>query len=507
MIDATPLLWFYARRRSARLAALGAAEAQERELRGLVRSARHTRFGLAHGFAEIGGVADFQATVPLRRYEDFWRDWWEPAFPRLVDQTWPGLVPYFAASSGTTSGNTKFIPVTRPMIRGNRRAALDLLVHHMANHPQSRILAGKSFILGGSTALVERAPGVFSGDLSGIAAKEIPFWARPRTFPSPELALIADWEEKIRQLGERSLREDIRSLSGTPSWMLLFLDGLARSHPERPRRLASFYPKLEMLAHGGIGFAPYRRQFDEWLEGSRAETREVYPASEGFVAIADRGPGEGMRLIADNGIFFEFVPVDELGQRAPTRHWAATIETGVNYAVVLSTNAGLWSYVLGDTVRFVDRDPPRLLITGRTSYALSAFGEHLIGEEIERGVEEAARSIDATVTDFAVGALYPERPGERGGHLFIVEFGAPPPREKIERFAMALDAALAHANLDYRDHRQGDFGMAPPRVLPMAAGAFAAWMKSRGKLGGQNKVPRVMTDPGLLESLRAFEAG
>lgn len=504
MIDATPLMRLYARRRMAALSRMHPAAAQEKQLLALLNTAAHTRFGLAHGFAKIGSVAEYQRRVPVRTYETFWRDWFEPDFPRLIATTWPGLMPYFAASSGTASGNTKFIPVSAAMVRSNRRAALELVVHHLANRPNSRILSGRNFILGGSTALVRRTSGVYSGDLSGIAAKEIPLWARPRTFPPAELALIADWEQKIGTMGEQSLRQRITSLSGTPSWMLLFLEGLAACHPDRPRRLASFYPDLEMLAHGGVGFVPYARQFAEWLDGSRAETREVYPASEGFVAISDRGPGEGMRLLLDNGLFFEFVPVEELGRPEPTRHWVGNLETGINYAIVLTTNAGLWSYVLGDTVRFVTRAPPRLLVTGRTSYMLSAFGEHLIGEEIERAVEHAARAIGATVTDFSVGAIYPTSAEPRGGHLFVVEFGEEQGPGQLEAFAGRLDAALAEANLDYRDHRARDFGMVPPRVLAVPSGRFEAWMKSRGKLGGQNKVPRVINDPDLFRGLREF---
>lgn len=504
MIDATPLLRLYAGRRLAALGRLDPTEAQARQLRLLLDRAQDTRFGRAHGFAAIGDVATYQKAVPLRRYEDFWKEWWQPGFPRLVDVTWPGTVPYLAASSGTTSGSTKFIPVTRAMVRSNRRAAVQLAVHHLANRPRSRILAGKNFILGGSTALAESAPGILSGDLSGIAAKEVPIWARPRIFPPADLALIADWEEKTRRLGERSLGEGISSLSGTPSWMLLFLEGLTALRPDRPRRLAAFYPDLEMLVHGGVSFVPYQRQFAEWLEGGRAETREVYPASEGFIAIADRGPGEGLRLILDNGIFFEFVPVEELDSPAPTRHWVGTLEAGTNYAIVVTTNAGLWSYVLGDTIRFVDHDPPRLLVTGRTSYMLSAFGEHLIGEEIERGVEAAASVIGAAVHDFTVGAVLPEHAGGRGGHLYIVEFAEMPSLDRIETFGVLLDRALAEANLDYRAHRDNDFGMAPPHILAARPGAFEAWMKSRGKLGGQNKVPRVINDAALFAELRSF---
>jgi hypothetical protein len=503
MLDATPLLRLYAGWRSKHLDAEDPRTAQEAELMKLVRKAAVTEFGRRHDFARIGTVAEFQKRVPLRRYEAFWQDYWQPRFPRLDDCTWPGRIPYFALTAGTTTGKTKHIPVSREMVAANRRATLDMLTHHLRNRPRSRILAGRNFMLGGSTNLVAEAPGVLSGDLSGIAANEIPRWARPRYYPPRELALLSDWEVKIERLARLSLDADIRTISGTPSWLLIFFDRLAMLRPERPHRLASWYPNLELLVHGGVNFAPYRPRFEALLEGSRAELREVYPASEGFIAVADKGPGEGLRMILDNGLFYEFVPVEELEAAEPTRHWIANADPGVNYALVLSSCAGLWSYVLGDTVRLVSREPPRLLITGRTSYVLSAFGEHLIDEEIEGAVASAAKAADLTVGEYTVAPLFPEKPGELGRHLFILEFAGTPQQGQIERFAQTLDQALADTNEDYKAHRAGGFGMAAPEVRAVPIGAFAAWMKARGQLGGQHKVPRIINDAELLRSLLA----
>jgi hypothetical protein len=504
MLDATPLLRLYARRRKAQLAAENAPEAQRSELLRLVRQAQETAFGVAHGFDGIGDVEDFQRRVPLRSYEDFWRDYWQARFPLLTDLTWPGTIPYFAATSGTTTGKTKYIPVSREMSASNRGAVLDLLAHHLAARPRSRLLAGKNFMLGGSTDLVERAPGVYSGDVSGIAANEVPWWVRPRYFPPRRYALMTDWEQKIDTLARLSLREDIRSLSGTPSWVLLFFAKLAELRPDLPRRSTSYYPELELFIHGGINFAPYRPQFEELLEGSRAESREVYAASEGFIAAADRGYGDGLRLIVDRGIFYEFVPVDEVGATEPTRHWLATAQSDVNYAIVLSTCAGLWSYLPGDTVKFVELRPPRLLITGRLSYFLSAFGEHLIAEEIETAVAAAGAEIGSQVADFTVTPIFPSAERQRGGHLYVVEFSAPVDSAMLARFARALDESLSAQNQDYRDHRSGGFGMEAPRVLAAKPGSFAQWMKSRGQIGGQHKVPRVIQDRELFRSLEEF---
>ncbi len=505
MLDLTPFLKIYAIRRRQQLRLEDPVVRQERELLTLVGFAEHTRFGRDHAFGSIRSVAEFQKSVPLRRYEDFWRDYWEPEFPRLVDCTWPGSVPFFALTSGTTSGVTKHIPCTHEMNAANVKAAADILVHHLASQPDSQLLAGLNFMLGGSTDLRELAPGIVAGDLSGIAAKTGPWWARLRYFPPRELETITDWEVKIERLAAASLEKDIRSISGTPSWLLLFFDRLAELRPDRDRRLCNYYPNLELVIHGAVSFAPYRRIFAELLEGSRAETREVYAASEGFIAVADRGDGEGLRMVTDNGLFFEFVPFEELESDQPTRHWLKDVEPGINYAVVVTSCAGLWSYVIGDTVRFVERRPPRILITGRTSYTLSAFGEHLIDEEIEAAVAAAAEAIGASVVDYAVGAIVPDRADERGQHLYIVEFaGAVPGQEALDRFTQILDEDLSATNEDYKAHRAGDYGMKPPRLHAVRRGGFAAWMKSRGQLGGQHKVPRIVNDPELFQGLRGF---
>lgn len=507
MLDTTPLLRIYARRRLEQLRTQSPSLAQERTLLTLVRKAAQTRFGRDHNFATVGSVPDFQRLVRPRRYEDFWEEYFKHNFPRLENCCWPGTIPYFPVSSGTTAGPTKYLPYTSEMRRSNTKAGLDLLCHHLNNRPNSRIFAGKSFVLGGSTDLVEQAPGIYSGDLSGIAVKTLPWWARPRYFPSQRLALLKDWEEKIDVLARESLRQDIRMLSGVPSWLLILFEKLKQLRPDSGGKIAALYPHLEMLVHGGVNFSPYYQQFQKLLEGSNAELREVYPASEGFIAVADRGYGEGLRMVLDSGIFYEFIPVDELSSSSPTRHWIKTIECGVNYAVVMSTCAGLWSYIIGDTVKFVGRDPARLLITGRISYYLSAFGEHLLGEEIEDAVSNAAQRIQIGVNDYSVGAIFPQNGADLGGHRYIVEFSAQcPDSHSLELFANSIDERLRKRNEDYDAHRANGFGLNPPKITVVKPGTFAAWMKARGKLGGQNKVPRIINDKELFSSLCEFAA-
>jgi hypothetical protein len=513
-IDATPLLRLYARWRNSQLESSTPAEKQQRQLMWLLKRAETTRFAKEHAFSSISSVEDFQRRVPLRTYEDFWTQFWKESFPVLDSVTWPGVVRHFAVSSGTSSGTTKYIPCTDEVLASNRKAAFDLLVYHVNNRPNSRILGGKNFLLGGSTELTSPAPGIFFGDLSGIVAKHIPWWLASRYFPPAELTALKSWEEKVDVFARASLSEDIRMISGVPAWMMIFFDYLRKIASEAKGvkssddlRLCDIYSNLEMVVHGGVNFSPYIERFSEILSDSHAELREVYPASEGFIAIADRGYGDGLRLNLDHGIFYEFVPLSELGGEKPTRHWIKNVQPDVNYAVVMSSCAGLWSYVIGDTVRFVDTSQrSAVLVTGRTSYYLSAFGEHLIGEEVDDGVTTAARENGYVVSDYSVGPVYPKGEGDLGGHIFIVEFvgGVVPSSEELAPFIIALDRRLSERNEDYEAHRSNGFGLRAPRVVAVPGGTFSDWMRSRGKLGGQNKVPRIITKQEILDDLLKF---
>lgn len=486
----------YARRRLARLDHRSAARQQREWLLHLVRKAQRTRFGRDHDFASIRSVADYQRRVPLRAYEVFWRDYWQPAFPRLVDVTWPGLIPYFALSSGTTSGATKYVPVSREMTWSNRRAGLTTLALFLGAHPGTPLFTGRLFFLGGSTDLARPADGVLAGDLSGIAAREVPSVLRPYTFPPLDLALLQDWDRKMQLLAERGAMENITAVGGVPSWLLVLFERLlqvtGREH------LAEVWPGLRLVLHGGTKFDPYRALFRRLIGSDCVRFQETYPASEGFIAAED--PRHGLlRLIPDHGVFCEFVPVAELDRPSPTRHTATDLELDVPYAVVLTTCAGLWSYVLGDTVCFERRDPPLLRFTGRTKYFLSAFGEHLISEEVERAVAAAAAATGSEVVDFHVGPVFPDQPGRPGRHRYLVEFERLPVR--LEQWAAELDAELARANEDYAAHRRGDLTVLPPEVCPVRRGGFAAWLRSKGKLGGQHKLPRMDNEGRLTAEL------
>ena len=491
----------YSHARVVGLDRMDAGRVQRETLLSLVRRACATRFGRDHDFARISSLADYQARVPIREYEWFWDTYWKPTFPRIDDATWPGKCPYFALSSGTTSGATKYVPVSAAMVASNKKAALTTAALFRHANPGARLLAGKFFFLGGSTDLRPQPDGSFAGDLSGIAAKEVFDFLRPYTFPPCELGLLTNWEEKVRRIGDLSAREPITALSGIPSWILKLFARLKEVTGKAT--IAEVWPDLRLIIHGGTKFDPYRDLFRREIGSDAVKFCEVYPCSEGFVATED--PRYGLlRVVPDHDVFFEFIPVAEVGRDRPTRHTLADVEVGVQYAVVVTSCAGVWSYLVGDTVAFESRTPPLIRFTGRTKYFLSAFGEHLISEEVEKAVAHAAGVCGVTALDFHVGPVFPSDPGRPGYHLYLVEFAGPAPA--LPRFAAELDGVLNRINEDYAAHRAGDLTMLPPEIRVVRRGGFDEWMKARGKFGGQNKVPRMCNDGQMTRDMTAWFA-
>jgi len=473
----------YARRRTHQLATTDPVESQRQVLRKLLRTAQDTKFGRDHDFESIETVADFQRQVPLRTYEELWRDYLKAEYPRFDSVTWPGLIPYLALTSGTTQGATKYIPVSRAMVASNRKAAKTMVAYHLASRPDSRLFRGKIFFLGGSTNLERPALGVRQGDLSGIAAEEAGEWLRPFTFPPLDLALESDWDRKLGLLAERSKDEPITLIGGVPSWLLALFGRLLDLTGKSS--IAEVWPMLEVVVHGGVKFDPYRQAFDEILGSPRIRLQETYPCSEGFIAFGDPKTGH-LRLVIDHGLFYEFIPVDELDAEQPTRYWVGNVEVGVNYAIVVSTCAGLWGHIVGDTVRFISLNPPLLTFTGRTKYTLSAFGEHLISEEVEAAIAQASGATGASVREWHVGPVFS---GPLGHHHYLIEFSRPP--GDLATFRQELDADLCRRNADYQAHRAEGVGLPLPALTVARPGGFDAWMRSKGKLGGQHKVPRM----------------
>ena len=483
---ADAVLLRYAHHRTIQLDRMDAGAVQHRTLMRLVRKAKHTRFGRDHDFARIASVADYQARVKVHEYGWFWDTYWKDAYPVLDNITWPGKIPYYALSSGTTSGATKYVPVSWEMVASNKKAGFTTTALFRHVNPGAKLFTGKFFFLGGSTDLRKQADSSLAGDLSGIAAKELYEFLRSYTFPPGEMTLITNWEEKVRKFAELSANEPITALSGIPAWMYVLFARLKEATGKKT--VAEAWPELRLVIHGGTKFDPYRDLFKKEIGSDLVKFCEVYPCSEGFIATED--PRYGLlRIVPDHDIFFEFVPVDELSKENPTRHTLANVEVGVQYAVVLTSCAGVWSYLLGDTVAFEKRDPPLIRFTGRTKYFLSAFGEHLISEEVEKAVAHACEVCGVHQLNFHVGPVFPTQPGKPGHHLYLIEFADGSPDTK--RFAQEIDEELSRINEDYAPHRHGDLAMLIPEVRVVRPGGFDEWMKARGKYGGQNKVPRM----------------
>jgi GH3 auxin-responsive promoter len=471
-------------------------EIQRRTLLGLTSRAANTRLGRDHHFGAVRSIQDFQRRVPLRTYEDLWKSYLESQYPIFDNLTWPGRIPYIALTSGTTTGVTKYIPVSHAMVRSNQKAAKTMIAAFLHARPRSRLFHGKLFFLGGASDLEAPAPGIGQGDLSAIAAKTVGSWLRPYIFPQLDVALEPNWDRKLTRMVEGSLSEPVTLVSGVSSCLVsLFQRVLEQSGK---RTVAEVWPTLEIVVHGGVKFDPYREPFATLLGSDTVFLMESYPCSEGFVAHGDPNTGL-LRLLLDHGIFFEFVPMDEFGTPDPSRHWLGNVQTGVNYAIVVSTCAGMWGHVIGDTVRFDRLDPPLMTFTGRTKYTLSAFGEHVISEEVEGAIADASRETRSQVKDWHVGPVFHE---PLGHHEFVVEFLKPPLDPGA--FRDALDAALSRRNAHYQWFRARGGGLPPPTLVTAPPGTFDDWMRTRGKLGGQNKVPRMDSTGKLTAELLSF---
>ena len=504
----------HARRRELQLQREDPAASQQERLRRLVRKAKRTRFGRDHGFAKFRNLDDYQRNVPLRTWEQFWSDYWKECYPTLHDCTWPGKVPFFGLTAGTASGQRRPVPCSAESLAALKRAHRDVLVRHLANHPHSRVLGGRICILSEPAGLESLAAGVQTGGIDGILAAQSSWPARRRFLSSRKFANCDDRDQRVREFARLAARKNVRTLCGMPPALALFFEELTGG--DSSQTAAWVLPKLQLLVHGGMNFAPYRKRFEKLLAGGEAELRETYTATEGILAIADATPGDGLRLLTDNGVFFEFVPVGELRAKSPTRHWVGNVEPDVQYAVVLTTSAGLWSYVLDDTVRFVATNPPRVLVTGRVSQMLSAFGEDVVCEQLDDAVTAATSSVGKRVVDFTVGAELPSVPRKPGRHVFLVEFSdrQPPNKKQLTAISRIIDERIKQRNDAYRmlrggdpgwmhrrrDIQGGDYGMRMPRIEVVPPGTFAAWLQSRG----HHKVPRVIHNPQMLDELRSI---
>jgi hypothetical protein len=462
----------------------------------LLHAARYTEWGRRHGYEEIRDPDEFRARVPLQDYEDI-----KPFVARLrkgeQNLLWPTDIRWFAKSSGTTSDRSKYIPVSREALEDcHYKGGKDLIALHYQQFPESKLYQGMSLVVGGSSNIEQFRNDAYSGDLSAIIIRNLPIWVEVRRTPVIETALLDNWEVKIEKMARETLREDVRCIAGVPSWTLVLLkrilDITGRSN------ILEVWPNLELFMHGGVSFRPYRAQFEALIPSPTMNYLESYNASEGFFAVQDRRNADDMLLMLDYGIFYEFLPLEEVGSTAPQTVLLHEVELGRQYALVISTNGGLWRYMPGDTVRFTSVKPYRVQVSGRTKSFINAFGEELIVENADRGVEAACRATGALVNEYTAAPIYMNADA-RGGHEWVIEFDRAP--DDLARFVQVMDDTMREINSDYDAKRRGDMALRRPVVHVVEKGTFHGWMRSRGKLGGQNKVPRLANERTYLEAL------
>lgn len=464
--------------------AANAAEDQEKIRNEIVRTAENTVFGRDHDFSNIHSYEDFRERVPIRDYEEA-RSYFDRVKDGGADILWPGRPIYFALTSGTTSG-AKYIPITKASLPNHFNSARNALFHYGIQTGNLGFLDGSLIFLSGSPEL-EDINGIAAGRLSGIVNHEVPGWLKRNQVPSWETNCIEDWEKKVDRIVEETLEEDMRLISGIPPWVQMYYERLTAAAGKS--RIADIFPNFSVFVYGGVNFEPYRTQLERMV-GRKIDSVETYPASEGFLAFQDRFPHEGLLLNTRSGIFFEFVPAEEFSRPDARRLSLDEVETGVNYAMILSSNAGLWGYNIGDTVRFLSTDPYRCVVTGRIKHFISAFGEHVIGKEVEEALQETLQEFSAEVVEFTVAPQVNPASG-LPYHEWLIEFSRAP--EDPGEFAAALDRNMVKQNSYYEDLITGNI-LRPLKVSMLQPDAFRHLMKSRGKLGGQNKVPRLAND-------------
>jgi len=469
-----------------------AVAAQARIMKQLVEGARHTRFGRDHQFGLIRTYDDFRQAVPIRDYEGL-KPYIEEIKEGVSDVLWRGRPVYFAKTSGTTSG-VKYIPMSRESTPLHFGTARDALFNYYRVTGNGRWLDGKVIFLSGSPEL-ELTAGIPTGRLSGISNHLVPAWLRTNQLPSWEVNCIEDWEEKLDRIVTETLGQDLRLISGIPPWVQMYYERLLERTGKSSIR--EIFPNFSVFVYGGVNFEPYRAKLESMV-GAAIDTVETYPASEGFIGFQDCFPSEGLLLNVDAGMFFEFIPAEEIHLERPSRLWLDEVELGVNYVLIMNTNAGLWGYNLGDTVQFVSKNPYRLVVSGRVKHFISAFGEHVIGKEVEEALLPVSRACGISIVEFTVAPQVNPAGGGLLYHEWLIEFDEVP--ADLAGFSLAVDRRMREQNIYYDDLIEG--GVLRPLVItPLRAGAFRDYMKKEGKLGGQNKVPRLSNDRKIADVL------
>ena len=473
-------------------------DVQHEVLSKLLQTAKRTEFGRQYGFRDMGSYEDFARNVPIQQYESF-----EPLIERSrkgeQNIFWPTPITWFAKSSGTTNAKSKFIPVSDESLEYcHFKAGKDMLCLYINNNENANLFTGKGLRLGGSSD-VYQDNGSYFGDLSAIIIENMPFWADFSSAPRMETALMSEWETKMEAILDETVDENITSLAGVPSWMLVLLNRVLERTGKN--NLLEVWPNLEVYFHGGVNFQPYREQYKQLLPKKGFKYYETYNASEGFFAIQDRNNSDELLLMLDYGIFYEFIPMSEFNGEDSTAIPLSEVKLGVNYALVITTNGGLWRYLIGDTVKFTSLSPYRIKITGRTKHHINVFGEELIIENTEDALRKACKKTNATIKDYTVGPIFMNG-NNNGGHEWIIEFTQKP--ENLQYFTELLDNALKSINSDYEAKRYSNMTLKMPVVHDARENLFYDWLKMKKKLGGQNKIPRLSNSRKMIEELKGI---
>ena len=493
---------FFAQRKAAiDRYAEAAEEIQRRVLSKLIRTAEDTAFGHRNAFEDIDSYDDFARQVRVSTYEDL-KDDIDKMRHGERDLLWPGKVKWYAKSSGTTNDKSKFIPVTKAGLHDTHYAGgRDAVVLYLHNHPSSNFFSGRGLILGGSHAPNYNTPHSIVGDLSAILIENISPLVNLLRVPNKHTALLADFEEKRDRIARESLHKNITSISGVPSWMLSVLQRVIELSGKD--NLAEVWPNLEVFFHGGIAFTPYRELYRQLLPTPSMHYMETYNASEGFFGLQDDPNDAAMLLMLDYGVFYEFIPLEEVDSTDPTILPLWAIETGRNYALLITTSGGLWRYMIGDTVKFTSRNPYKFVITGRTKSFINAFGEELIVDNAERGLAEACRQTGAVVKDYTAAPVYMDERA-KCRHQWVIDFAREP--DNRDYFARILDETLQHLNSDYEAKRDKSITLQPLEVIVAERGLFDEWLRRKGKLGGQHKVPRLSNNRTIIDEILQLNA-
>ncbi len=461
----------------------------------LINQAESTEWGRNYHYREIKGYEKYKERVPLQTYDDI-KPWVDRMRNGEAELLWPGEIKWFAKSSGTTADKSKFIPVTEESLEEcHFRGGKDVMAVYNDNYPENNYLSGKSLTLGGSHQINESRESYY-GDLSAILIQNMPFWTHFIRTPNKDTILIDEFENKIQKIMKATLEENVTSLAGVPSWMMVLIKAILEKTGKQ--NLLEVWPNLELFIHGGVNFTPYREMYKELIPSDNMRYMETYNASEGFFAIQDEPSRDDMLLMLDLGVFYEFIPMDELDKENPKTLTIEEVEIGKNYALVISTNSGLWRYMIGDTVIFTSTFPHKIKISGRTKHFINAFGEELIIDNAIKAIDVACKNCNAKVSQFTAAPIYMENKNS-GGHEWIIEFEEEP--DSLEHFTKALDNALQTVNSDYEAKRYKDSVLSLPTIHKAPKGLFYEWMKKRGKLGGQNKVPQLANNRKYIDEL------